>query len=82
MPASTQVGPCARVRRAMATGRELIRREAGLLCGLDRYRACAAQVRPPGRASAASPDDSAILIDNTAAPWETADTSGCLTKIG
>ena len=43
---------CARVRRAVDEGRTLVRRQAGLLTGLGLCRACAAQIRPPGRAGA------------------------------
>jgi hypothetical protein len=48
--ASAQVRPCARVRRATDAGRELTRRQAGLLTGLELCRACTAQVQLSGRA--------------------------------
>jgi hypothetical protein len=41
---SAQVPPCARVRRAVAAGRELTRRQAGLLTGLELCRACTAEI--------------------------------------
>jgi hypothetical protein len=50
-PGATPAG-CVRVRRAVADGRALTRRQAGLLAGLEVCRACAAQVRLRGRAGA------------------------------
>jgi len=50
-PGATLAG-CVRVRRAVADGRPLTRRQAGLLAGLELCRACTTQVRPHGRAAA------------------------------
>jgi len=46
----TPAAGCPRMRRAAALGRELTRRQAPLLAGLDLCRACAAQIRLHGRA--------------------------------
>ena len=54
VPSGACAAGCARVRRAVADGRVLTRRQAGLIAvaGMGLCRACTAPVRPRGRAGA------------------------------